>query len=110
MRVPTRIALAVLLLGVGGSVAQPRMPTLDPTFGTATLAAGFENDPFTTNLVAGGAIDAAALGSQCAGYISAAPDYRLTYTGTGAPLIISVVATDDTTLGRRRPGRRLVLQ
>lgn len=98
MRVPNRIALAVLLLGVGASVAVAQDPTLDPTYGTAALAAGFENDPFITNVTGGGAINAATLGAQCAGYISTAPNFRLNYAGTGAPLIISVVANDDTTL------------
>ncbi len=103
MRVPTRIALAALLLGLGANLAAAQDATLDPTDGTTALAAGFAEDPFTVDVVAGGLIDAAALGDQCSGYIGSAPNFRLSYSGTGAPLIISIVANEDTTIVVRNP-------
>jgi hypothetical protein len=75
--------------------------TLDPAYGTIALAAGFQPDPHTQAIAAGGSIDASSLGQPgCVGFIAQAPDYRVNWTaGSGAlPLIFSVAAEADTTL------------
>ncbi len=86
----------------GSGVMAGGMPdyTLDPTFGDVTLNAGFEPDPYTVAMVAGGGIDAGAagLGDGCYGYIAEAPDFRLYYTPGSYPLFISALASEDTTL------------
>lgn len=71
---------------------------LAPAFGQANLNAGFRPAPHSVSIVAGGAIDAGNLGGGCAGFIADAPDYRLSYTAGGVPLIFSVIANGDTTL------------
>jgi hypothetical protein len=93
-----RIALMATLLGLGATAAAAQDATLDPAGGTVALTAGFADDPFVTDVTAGGNIDAASIDSSCSGYISAAPNFRLSYDGSGAELIISIVANDDTTL------------
>jgi len=72
--------------------------SLDPAYGTIDLVAGFEPDPHTVAIDAGGNIDAGVVG--CIGWIARAPDYRLNWTaGSGSlPLIISVASDADTTL------------
>ena len=74
---------------------------LAPAYGSVSLTAGFEPDPHTRAIAAGGSIDAASLGQAgCVGFIAQAPDYRVTWTAgsSGLPLIFSVAADADTTL------------
>ena len=62
----------------GASFAQNY--SLNPTFGSTNLSAGFAPDPYTVSITAGGNIDAgSALGGSCRGMIANAPDYRLNY-------------------------------
>lgn len=72
---------------------------LDPAYGVVDLVSGFQPDPHTINVEAGGSIDASAI-PGCAGWIARAPDYRVNWTaGSGAlPLVFSVQAEADTTL------------
>jgi hypothetical protein len=74
--------------------------TLDPAYGTVELAAGFQPDPHTQQIAAGGAFDASQLGGTCVGWVAQAPDYRVNWTaGSGQlPLIFSVASDADTTL------------
>jgi hypothetical protein len=75
--------------------------SLDPAYGAVDLVSGFQPDPHTLAIAAGGAIDASVLGQPgCVGYIAQAPDYRVNWTaGSGSlPLIFSVAADADTTL------------
>lgn len=75
--------------------------TLEPTYGSIDLASGFQPDPHTHAISAGGAIDAATLGvAGCVGWVAQAPDYRVNWTaGSGAlPLVFSVQSEADTTL------------
>ena len=73
---------------------------LDPAFGEVSLDAGFRPSPYVVAVQSGGPIDAqGALGSNCAGFIAEAPDFRLFYDpGQGLPLYISVSSDADTTL------------
>lgn len=75
--------------------------TLEPAYGSVALTAGFEPDPHTRPISAGGNIDASTLGQPgCVGFIARAPDYRVTWTAgsSGLPLIFSANAAADTTL------------
>lgn len=90
-------------VGAGAGQAAGGLPDwrLDPTYGTVELVAGFLPDPHTVQIMAGGELDASALGvSGCLGAIARAPDYRVQWTaGDGQlPLIFSVAAETDTTL------------
>jgi hypothetical protein len=70
----------------------------NPTYGTANLSTGFTPDPYVVNVQSGGSINAANIGSPCAGFIANAPDVRLNFAGGNLPLIISAAASADTTL------------
>lgn len=90
-------------VGVGGAqeTAGGGMPdwSLDPAYGVIELVAGFEPDPHTVDIAAGGELDAAVLGQNCVGAIARAPDYRVMWSGdSGLPLIFSVASDADTTL------------
>jgi hypothetical protein len=75
--------------------------TLNPTYGAVDLVSGFQPDPHTVGIQAGGELDASAMGVPgCLGWVARAPDYRVNWTaGSGAlPLVFSVAAEADTTL------------
>lgn len=99
-------AAAVKSLAAG--LAQPDY-SLDPEYGSVSLAEGFTPDPYVINLLAGGELDADSslsgysLGwagdQRCRGNIAYAPDFRLYYEAGGfLPLIIRAAAAFDTTL------------
>ncbi len=76
-------------------------PGLDPAYGAVNLVSGFQPDPHTQDIAAGGGFDASTLGAPgCVGWIATAPDYRVNWTaGSGAlPLVFSVQSDADTTL------------
>ena len=85
----------------GGGAAGPNF-NLPPAFGTVDLAAGFS--PQSIDLVAGGDVDASstpgndAEGNFCVGMIAEAPDYRVQFSAGNAPLIFTVMSSEDTTL------------
>ena len=62
--------------------------TLDTNFGQTTLRAGFEPDPFVLPMDAGGDIDVTTLnlGSECIGYATAQPDFRIQWSGSSEAL------------------------
>ena len=73
--------------------------SLNPHFGSVRLSAGFTPDPYNVAVTSGGSIDASRVFSNCRGFISNAPDFRLHYNGQSSlPLIISVDSNADTTL------------
>jgi hypothetical protein len=75
--------------------------SLDPAYGAIDLASGFQPDPHTQGIAAGGSIDASTIGAPgCVGWIARAPDYRVNWTaGSGQlPLVFSVNSEADTTL------------
>lgn len=77
--------------------------TLDPNYGVYDLAAGFEPDPFTLDVIAGGDIDTSTLnlGDQCVGRATAQPDVRLNWSGSSQLLRIffqAANANGDTAL------------
>ncbi|MBL8531565.1 MAG: peptidase S1 [Hyphomonadaceae bacterium] len=90
-------------MGAGGDQTAGGLPDwqLDPTYGAVDLVSGFLPDPHTIDILAGGELDARALGVPgCVGSIARAPDYRVNWTaGSGQlPLIFSVNSGADTTL------------
>lgn len=72
---------------------------LDANYGAVALTGGFSPDPHVVELVAGGPLAAeSAADSMCRGYVTAAPDYELSFTPGELDLFISVIADADTTL------------
>lgn len=88
--------------GPGGGGGDAPDWSMDPAYGAIELVSGFEPDPHTVAIDAGGTIDASAALPQagCVGWIARAPDYRVNWTaGSGElPLIFSVASDSDTTL------------
>ncbi|MEZ5995251.1 MAG: peptidase S1 [Hyphomonadaceae bacterium] len=111
MSIKTRIAAAaaVLAVALSAGAASAQNWQANPTYGSIQLRSGFQPDPFTVNLAAGGNIDSrAALGNACPGFIANAPDFDLYWTaGSGAlPLVISANSATDTTLVVHTPDGR----
>lgn len=73
--------------------------TLAPNFGAVELVSGFQPDPHSVAVQAGGSYNAYQI-PECVGWISSAPDYRVTFTAgeAGLPLIFSAQSDADTTL------------
>lgn len=72
--------------------------SLDPTYGSETLEAGFLPDPYTIDLVAGGGL-ALDMGECTYGNVAEAPDFDLYYETSGSSdLYIYVLSEEDTTL------------
>lgn len=83
--------------GPTGGVINANAPAL---YGNVVLSAGFQPDPFSMSLDAGGQDDAGRLiGGACTGFINgAAPDVELSYSAGSFPLTIAVDSFADTTL------------
>jgi hypothetical protein len=82
-----------------------------PNAGSMTLERGFAPDPQSIAAFAGGNIDATALGTDCAGYITSAPDVRLTWDGSGAVdglLRVFFIGEGDASLVMRAPDGRFL--
>ena len=95
------MAMAVGLLAMGANLAFAQQPNLQgrPAYGTLELQAGFEPDPRTVQVQAGGSNSAEGLGRDCAGFIDfRQPDVNLNYRAGQFPLYIAVQANADTTL------------
>lgn len=75
--------------------------SLNPAYGAIDLVSGFQPDPHTVGIQAGGELDASSMGvAGCIGWVARAPDYRVNWTaGSGSlPLVFSVASEADTTL------------
>ena len=75
--------------------AQPN-PNLDPSFGTIKLKAGFEPDPHSKGILAGGDVKTDLGGVNA--HVAKNPDYRLDYTAGRYPLTFFVKSDAKTTL------------
>lgn len=100
--VTTSLRLALLLAAVSLTAtqvqAQPNWRA-QPMFGSVNLQAGFQPDPHTVSVRAGGADRNSISGSGCAGYINnAQPDVDLNYQAGRSRLYIYVMSDSDTTL------------
>lgn len=76
--------------------------SLEPTYGRVSLIAPFSTDPHTVSISAGGSVDVDVTGCGY-GYVARAPDYNLTYSGSGSTLYFFVRSDEDTTLLINRP-------
>ena len=110
MKIIAFAASAALVLAPGVSLAQKSAAkpdfTLDPNYGSVSLASGFTPDPWTKSILAGGSVPAAAALSGCEGSVSAAPDLQLNFDAGDLDLTIKAVASEDTTLLINTPGGR----
>ena len=87
----------ILAASAAALVAAPAIAqdyTLEPNYGTHSLAAGFAPDPAEMDITAGGPVDASSVG--CAGMISSAPDARLMWTG--GQFSLGATSSADTTI------------
>lgn len=89
----TFIASTIVAVAVMGAAGAQDF-SLEPSFATLTLGAGFQPDPYEVSVLAGGDIDAGSFG--CSGSIANAPDVRLNWQG--GQITIGVYSSDDTTL------------
>lgn len=96
-RGPALLSFCLATVAAVPAIAQPDIGRT-PTFGTLTLSAGFEPDPQTVPVTAGGRLNAETVDSDCRGSIGNAPDVRVNYTAGSFPLIFQVRAEQDTTL------------
>jgi hypothetical protein len=98
------ILVAMTLVCASGAVAQDTSRRTN--YGEVSLNSGFDDDPRVVALQAGGDISASRAGTDCAGFITDAPDYRVFYNAGSLPLIISVASQADTTLVVNAPDGR----
>lgn len=92
----TLLLAAVGLLIAGPAVAQSAHLTAN--YGEIHLDAGFTPDPYRVQLHAGGGVNGARLPGACVGNISEAPDFEVTYSAGGLPLVFRTLSSADTTL------------
>ena len=97
MKLSTLVAggLAAMALAAAAEAQNWELP---PTYGQVELTSGFQPDPHTVQLLAGGDIDASGLGAGCLGMIAEAPDYDVYFEAGPLPLNIFVRSAADTTL------------
>jgi hypothetical protein len=73
--------------------------SLPSNYGSAELTAGFVPDPYNVDLQAGGDVDVnEAVGQNCRGYATTAPDFDVTYEAGSFDLYISATSNGDATL------------
>lgn len=88
---------AAVLTAIGGDRATSQDVNLPPTFGSKSLKAGFEPDPFRVpNVITGGNIETDKGGVTA--WVSKAPDFRLNYAAGEFKLTIKFASSGDTTL------------
>ncbi|MEA1940654.1 MAG: hypothetical protein U9P68_00250 [Pseudomonadota bacterium] len=93
-------------LGFLGGVDEPAELdySLPSNYGSAELTAGFAPDPYNVELMAGGDVDVnEALGRNCRGFATTAPDFDITYTPGDFDLYISATSGGDATLAVNAP-------
>jgi hypothetical protein len=99
MKMTRKIALAAVLAAAAALPAGAQDFNARPNYGEVNLRTGFNADPRTIDLRAGGEVNAQSLSPACRGFITNAPDVRLNFTaGSNLPLILSVASGADTTL------------
>ena len=91
-------APAALAAVASAGIATAQNYSLNPTYGTVNLNAGYTPDPYVVNVQSGGSQNAQNLSSSCRGFIANAPDVRVNYSAGSFPLIFSVASSADTTL------------
>lgn len=92
-------AIAATTLGGVATTASAQNYSLAPSYGSATLNAGFLPDPRSVRVRAGGDYHFGGSGGcPGGGWFANAPDFRLHYRAGGYPLTIYVSAPGDTML------------
>ena len=90
-------AFAITLAALAAATAAAAQdPNATPNYGTVRLHG--VPDPHVVDLRSGGLVEASRLGDGCAGYVSNAPDVRLTYQAGTLPLTVRAVSDADTML------------
>ena len=93
-RVLTNILAFLSLLLPIGAAAQD--PFSNPSFGEVSLVSGFEPDPHTVSIYAGGSVELSASRLvDCVGFVSDAPDYRVIYDSDNQQRSLSFYAESD---------------
>jgi hypothetical protein len=92
-----------MLAAAGPAAAQSLNTGATGTYGQVSLNAGFEPDPHSVTVNAGGPVEASRASEGCPGFIAARPSFSLRYTAGDYPLYISVASDVDTTLAVRAP-------
>lgn len=98
-RVALLAALAVMLVLVGGALAQESIdPAGTPNFAELYLEAGFPLDPYLVRVESSGTVDATTVREGCAGVIPSTPDVVVNWTGQTDQLSFFVYSDVDPTL------------
>ena len=93
-RVLTSIPAFLSLLLPIAAAAQD--PFSNPSFGEVSLVSGFEPDPHTVSIYAGGSVELSASRLvDCVGFVSDAPDYRVIYDSDNQQRSLSFYAESD---------------
>ncbi len=99
-----RTIAVIALAAAFATPAAAQDVSLDPTFESVTLSAGFDEDPHQVQMIAGGDINAERLGGACVGFIANAPDVTLDYTAGDYTLSIGAIGNGaDTTIAINGP-------
>ncbi|MDQ7027140.1 MAG: hypothetical protein Q9P44_16465, partial [Anaerolineae bacterium] len=72
--------------------------TLTPNFGEIALQTGFTPDPFQFTMTSGGNLDVSSSLPNCNGYVTAAPDYTVAWSGNSTLLRFFFESNGDTIL------------
>lgn len=87
------LASCSLLLPIGAAAQDPFS---NPSFGEVSLISGFEPDPHTVSIYAGGSVDLSASRLvDCVGFVSDAPDYRVVYDSDNQQRSLSFYAESE---------------
>ncbi|KXK24878.1 MAG: hypothetical protein UZ15_CFX003000139 [Chloroflexi bacterium OLB15] len=107
--------LIIALCAVPAAAQEPLNPDAPAEAGSLTLTPGFQPDPYRipTIIIGGGDVDANSrqLGTDCVGFITTTPDFRLLMTAPQALLRFIFIAdtiTADATLVVRAPDGRFL--
>lgn len=99
----THALIPAVLIALAALPAAAQDWTIEPTYGTVELEAGFLPDPQSADITAGGSIEVD-IGDCSYGNVADAPDIDMYYrTGGSTTLYIYVRSSKDTTLLINRP-------
>ncbi len=103
MKFQTLAAAAALCLIAAPAQAQTVNTSQNGTYGQVSLTGGFEPDPHSVSVTAGGDIDASTVSANCVGNIARRADFTLRFRPDELPLIVSATSDGDATLTVRAP-------
>lgn len=96
-------AMAAILLAPSLANADELNTGRTGRYGQVRLASGFEPDPYTVTVTAGGEVEAAEADGDCEGFIDKRASFTLRYRAGGARLFIGAVSAADAMLAVRAP-------